>query len=101
MEKKLTSKLNIQTGSEASKKKENFQKNNAKSSEKLRIQISKLSYEDALMKLDILLEKLKTESLLVEELKESFLEGNLYIEHCESLLNKVEQEVLEISQDDL
>ena len=69
--------------------------------DQLRIEIAKLSYEQALNKLDFLLDELKNESLLVEDLKRSFLKASLYLEHCENLLTKIEQEVIEINWDDL
>ncbi|KGG13283.1 MULTISPECIES: exodeoxyribonuclease VII small subunit [Prochlorococcus] len=63
--------------------------------------ISHLSYEQALNELDILLEKMQTSNILVEDLKRSYIKGKLYLEHCEKLLEKVEQEVIEISEEDL
>ncbi len=62
----------------------------------LREKISKLSYEESLEKLEILLDQMKSERMPINELKQSFLEGSLYLEHCENLLDKVEQEVFHI-----
>ncbi len=63
---------------------------------KLSIQISKLSYEDSLKELDLILNQLQNETLLVDELKLSYMKAQLYLEHCEKLLNKIEQEVIQI-----
>ena len=67
----------------------------------LSLEISELSYEQSLDKLDLLLDEIKNESLLVEDLKTSFLKASLYLHHCENLLKKLEQEVIEINWDDL
>ncbi len=99
MEKNSTSKNTIKSLTRTSKKDQKSKKDEF--AESLRVEISQLSYEDSLNQLDILLAKLKDESLLVEDLQESFLQGSLYIKHCESLLDKAEQEVIEINENDL
>ena len=65
--------------------------------EKLRYEISGLSYQESLDKLDFILQKLQHDEVLVEDLQRQYLEGKLYLEHCESLLNKVQQEVIEMN----
>ena len=62
--------------------------------------IQELSYEESLEKLNILLRKLQNESLHVDDLKISYLQATLYLEHCENLLNTIEQEVVEIEIDE-
>ena len=44
--------------------------------------------------------KLQNESLHVDDLKTSYLQATLYLEHCENLLNTIEQEVVEIDIDE-
>ena len=61
--------------------------------------IQELSYEESLEKLNTLLSKLQNESLHVDDLKISYLKATLYLEHCENLLNTIEQEVVEIEID--
>ncbi|KGG16845.1 MULTISPECIES: exodeoxyribonuclease VII small subunit [unclassified Prochlorococcus] len=61
----------------------------------LLLSISKLSYEDSLKELDLIISKLHNQSLLVEELEENYLLATLYLEHCELLLDNVEQKVIE------
>ena len=56
-----------------------------------------LSYEESLEKLNTLLSKLQNQSLHVDDLKTSYLQATLYLEHCENLLNTIEQEVVEIA----
>ncbi len=67
----------------------------------LTIKIKKLSYEKSLEELDIILNNLQDENILVEELKYNYIKANLYIQHCESLLSKIEQEVVEIDPKEL
>ena len=96
MAKKLTS----ENGKNLSNSNRNSISMNDENISKLRKEISNFSYEDSLSRLDLILEKLKNEKLLVDNLQNSFLEGMLYIEHCEKLLDKVEQEVLQINIDE-
>ena len=62
--------------------------------------IQELSYEESLEKLNTLLRKLQNESIHVDDLKISYLQATLYLEHCENLLNTIEQEVVEIEIDE-
>ena len=68
--------------------------------QELSLHVSELSYEESLEKLNILLSKLQNESLHVDDLKTSYLQATLYLEHCENLLNTIEQEVVEIQIDE-
>ena len=60
-----------------------------------------LSYEESLRSLDQLLENLHSDNLPVEDMQKYYLQGKLYLDHCESLLNNVEQEVIELNPDNL
>ncbi len=62
--------------------------------------IQELSYEESLEKLNTLLSKLQNESLHIDDLKISYLQATLYLEHCEKLLNTIEQEVVELEIDE-
>ena len=68
---------------------------------KLRKNVESLNYEESLKKLDLLLNELKSDSIPVEDLQRCYLESTIYLEHCEKLLNLVEQEIIEINTDDL
>ena len=68
--------------------------------QELSAHVSELSYEESLEKLNTLLSKLQNESLHVDDLKTSYLQATLYLEHCENLLNTIEQEVVEIEIDE-
>jgi len=64
-------------------------------------QIMLLSYEESLSSLDKLLENLQNDNVPVEDMQRYYLKGKLYLDHCESLLNNVEQEVIELNPDNL
>ena len=63
------------------------------------VAISDLSYEESLRELDILLDKLQESNLPVEDLQRSYIKGNIYLEHCQELLDKIEQDVIEINEE--
>ncbi len=60
-------------------------------------QISQLSYEDSLEQLDIIMNKLQSEDILVDELQKNYFQAKLYLEHCDQLLAKLEQEIITIN----
>ena len=77
-----------------------FSQDRKKTLDEDKLIIQELSYEESLEKLNTLLSKLQNESLHVNDLKISYLQATLYLEHCENLLNTIEQEVVEIEIDE-
>ena len=69
--------------------------------EQLNSEISTLSYEESLKALDLLLDKLQNDTVPVEDLQRNFLQGNIYLDHCEGLLDNIEQEVIELDPDNI
>ena len=59
--------------------------------------ISKLSYEDSLRELDMILNNMQNESLLVEDLQLSYMKAKIYLKHCQELLDTLEQEVIKFN----
>ena len=59
-------------------------------------QLEGLSYEEALGKLESILNKLQNETLAVEDLQDNYVNATLYLEYCENLLKTIEQEVVEM-----
>ena len=59
-------------------------------------EIELLTYEQTIEALDLLLEDLQKDTVAIDDLQRYYLKGNIYLSHCERLLDKVEQEVLEI-----
>ena len=77
-----------------------FSQDRKKTLDEDKLIIQELSYEESLEKLNTLLSKLQNESIHVDDLKISYLQATLYLEHCENLLNTIEQEVVEIEIDE-
>ena len=63
--------------------------------------ISNFSYEDSLKELELIVNKLQSNDFKVDELRKYYIEGNLYLKHCEKLLDNLEQDVLEINENRL
>ena len=60
--------------------------------------IEGISYEESMKRLDDIINQLQDESVAIEKLKKYYIEGNMLIVHCQTLLEKLEQEVLEIEE---
>ena len=54
---------------------------------------AELSYEEALQALDLLLAELQSEEVPLAQLQQRVLHGEVYLDHCESLLKSVERSV--------
>jgi exodeoxyribonuclease VII small subunit len=57
---------------------------------------SKLSYEEALQALDVLLAQLQDDSVPLADLQRSHAHASIYLDRCELLLSQVEQSVQEL-----
>ena len=60
-----------------------------------------LSYEEALQALDLLLAELQNDAVPLAELQQRVLHGEVYLDHCESLLKTVENTVVTLDPDSL
>ena len=60
-----------------------------------------LSYEEALQALDLLLADLQNDAVPLAELQQRVLHGEVYLDHCESLLKTVENTVVTLDPDSL
>ena len=74
-------KSNIDSNKDNSSNQESNQSNILKTNiiKKHSPKISKLSYEESLKQLDLILKDLQDESIIVEELNEKYIKANLYI----------------------
>ena len=63
-----------------------------------RSECKKLSYEDSFHFLNLILEKLQDDKVPLDELQIMHSQGKIYLDHCLSLLNKVEQEVIQADE---
>ncbi|WP_115160733.1 exodeoxyribonuclease VII small subunit [Synechococcus sp. UW86] len=55
-----------------------------------------LSYEEAMQALDLLLAELQNESVPLADLQQKVLHGEVYLNRCQSLLDSVEQSIVEL-----
>ena len=64
--------------------------------EKWRKDAETLSYEEAMQALDLLLAELQNDSVPLADLQQKVLHGEVYLSRCQSLLNSVEQSIVEL-----
>ena len=57
---------------------------------------SNLNYEEALQALDLLLAELQSDSVPLAELQQRVLHGEVYLSRCQTLLDNVEQSIVEL-----
>ena len=57
---------------------------------------SNLNYEEALQALDLLLAELQNDSVPLAELQHRVLHGEVYLNRCQTLLDNVEQSIVEL-----
>lgn len=55
-----------------------------------------LSYEEAMQALDLLLAELQNGSVPLADLQQKVLHGEVYVNRCQSLLDSVEQSIVEL-----
>ena len=55
-----------------------------------------LSYEEAMQALDLLLAELQNDSVPLADLQQRVLHGEVYLNRCQTLLDKVEQSIVEL-----
>ena len=70
---------------------------NMKSIDILKKDIKKLSYEESIAELDIILTNVQDENISLDKIQNNYIKGHLLLKHCEELLQFVEQEINEIN----
>ena len=55
-----------------------------------------LNYEEAMQALDLLLAELQNDSVPLAKLQQRVLHGEVYLSRCQSLLDSVEQSIVEL-----
>ena len=55
-----------------------------------------LSYEEALQALDLLLAELQSDSVPLADLQQKVLHSEVYLSRCQTLLDSVEQSIVEL-----
>ena len=59
--------------------------------------IKKLSYEESISALEIILANVQDENISLDKIQINYIKGHLLLKHCEELLQFVEQEINEIN----
>ena len=72
---------------------------NMKNIEILKKDIIKLSYEESIAELEIILANVQDENISLDKIQNNYIKGHLLLKHCEELLQFVEQEINEINPD--
>ena len=70
---------------------------NKKNIEILKKNINKLSYEESISELEIILKNVQDENISLDKIQINYIKGRLLLKHCEELLQFVEQEIKEIN----
>ena len=70
---------------------------NKKSIEILKKNINKLSYEESISELEIILKNVQDENISLNKIQINYIKGHLLLKHCEELLQIVEQEINELN----
>ena len=55
-----------------------------------------LNYEEAIQALDLLLAELQNDSVPLADLQQKVLHGEVYLNRCQSLLDSLEQSIVEL-----
>ena len=75
--------------------------NNIKSTETFKDDIKKLNYEESISALETILANVQDENISLDQIKINYIKGHLLLNHCEELLQFVEQEINEINPSSL
>jgi len=70
---------------------------NIKNIETFKKDIKKLSYEESISELEIILNNVQDENISLDNIQNNYIKGHLLLKHCEELLQFVEQEINEIN----
>ena len=72
---------------------------NKKNIEIFKKDIDKLSYEESISELETILKNVQDENISLDKIQINYIRGHLLFQHCEELLQLVEQEINEINPD--
>ena len=74
---------------------------NMKNIEIFKKDIKKLSYEESISELETILINVQDENISLDKIQNNYIKGHLLLQHCEELLQFVEQEINEINPESL
>ena len=72
---------------------------NKENIETLKTDIEKLSYEDTIHELENILLDVQNENTSLDQIQINYIKGHLLLNHCQELLQFVEQEINEIDSE--
>ena len=70
---------------------------NIKMIESFKKDINKLSYEESISELENILTNIQDENISLDQIQINYIKGHLLLQHCEELLQFLEQEINEIN----
>ena len=73
------------------------QETKMKKIEILKTNIKKLSYEESISELENILTNVQDENISLDKIQANYIKGHLLLQHCEELIQVVEQEINEIN----
>tara|TARA_B100000214_G_C23865070_1_gene579901 strand:+ start:278 stop:568 length:291 start_codon:yes stop_codon:yes gene_type:complete len=73
--------------------------NNMKKFASLKKSIKKLTYEESIAELEIILKNVQDENISLDQIQSNYIKGHMLFKHCEEMLQCVEQEINEINPD--
>ncbi len=73
----------------------------AKTIQSWKKEIEALSYEESIETLESILLKMQDDNISLDNIQDNYIKGNILLEHCNTLLETVEQEIYEISPENL
>ena len=76
-------------------------KTNLKNIEILKKEIKKLSYEESVEALESILANVQDENITLENIQINYIKGHILLQHCQELLQFVEQEIYDINPESL
>ena len=75
--------------------------NNMKNIELFKKYLKQLSYEESISELETILINVQDENISLDKIQNNYIKGHLLLQHCEELLQFVEQEINEINLESL
>ena len=75
---------------------QNHKVTNKKNIEIMKKDINKLSYEESILELEVILTNVQDENFSLDKIQINYIKGHLLLKHCQELLQFVEQEINEI-----
>ena len=73
-----------------------FSMSTKKNIKNIKNDINKLSYEESISELETILKNVQDENISLDKIQINYIKGHLLLQHCEELLQFVEQEINEI-----